>query len=281
MAVVAGVAATAVALTAGGGAGPAPRAGSGSSGSASPSAGPSVRATFSPSARPTPSGHAGQGTITTSPGGGNGGGGGGGTATTPAPPIISLAIDTDPSSPVSVTCGTAPPTVNVTGNITTGQAATVTYQWMRSDGTSSSPKTTTVDPTATAQVIDPVTPSSDSGTLTDTLQITSPARVSKSATVTVSCTYPALAITSGSPLPAGTLYASYSAQVSASGGDSSHQWSASGLPSGLSIDPASGVISGDPQATGSFTVTVTVTDGESTPQSASATLSLTIYSNIQ
>jgi len=178
-----------------------------------------------------------------------------------------------------VTCGTVPPTVNFIGNIATNQAATVTYQWTRSDGTSSGLMTTTVDPTATTQVIDPVTPSSDNGTLTETLRVTSPVNVSGQASVTISCTYPTLAISTGS-LPDGTIYSSYSAQAGATGGDGSYQWSASGLPPGLSMD-AAGAITGDPQSTGTFTATISVTDGESTPQSATATASLTISTNIR
>jgi hypothetical protein len=90
-----------------------------------------------------------------------------------------------------------------------------------------------------------------------------------------SCDYPPLSITTGS-LPRGSIHSSYSAKVSVTGGHSNYQWSASGLPSGLSIDPASGVISGDPQETGSFTVIVTVTDGEHTPQLTIGMVSLTI-----
>ena len=282
LALVAGVAATAVALTGGGGPGPAR---SSPAANSSQHGGPSATAVASASASPTPSRTPSAGATASGPGrsttappaganGGGGNGGGGGTTTTPPAPTISLTVDTDPSSPVSVTCGTTPSTVNFIGNITTDQAATVTYQWTRSDGTSSGPKTTTVDPTATTQVIDPVTPSSDNGTLTDTLQLSSPVSVTRQATVDISCSYPSLSVSTGS-LPNGTQYSSYSAQVSATGGDGNYQWSASGLPPGLSIDGA-GAITGDPQATGTFSVTVTVTDGESAPQSAMATLSLTV-----
>jgi phosphatidylinositol-3-phosphatase len=48
-------------------------------------------------------------------------------------------------------------------------------------------------------------------------------------------------------------------QLSASGGTPPYQWTATGLPPGLSIS-TSGVISGTPTVTGTFTVTATATD---------------------
>ena len=50
-------------------------------------------------------------------------------------------------------------------------------------------------------------------------------------------------------------------------------YSASGLPAGLGIDPATGLISGTPTTAGVSGVTVTVTDGE---DNASATFSWTL-----
>lgn len=44
-------------------------------------------------------------------------------------------------------------------------------------------------------------------------------------------------------------------------------WSATGLPTGLSIGPASGLISGTPTVAGAFSSTITVTDGNTTPVS--------------
>jgi len=47
-------------------------------------------------------------------------------------------------------------------------------------------------------------------------------------------------------LPNGTVNVSYNATVVASGGNPDYTWSATGLPSGLSINPSTGVISGTP-----------------------------------
>ena len=48
-------------------------------------------------------------------------------------------------------------------------------------------------------------------------------------------------------------------------------WSASGLPSGLTINAATGLITGTPSSAGTFSSTVTVTDGNTTPVSTSFT----------
>jgi 5'-nucleotidase len=69
----------------------------------------------------------------------------------------------------------------------------------------------------------------------------------------------------------------YSAALSATGGNGTYQWSATGLPTGLTLDQASGTISGNPTTEGTYPITVTVTDTESpTPQSMTTTATLTV-----
>ena len=83
-------------------------------------------------------------------------------------------------------------------------------------------------------------------------------------------------------LPSGQQGAQYSTSVTVSGGDNSYTLSSvSGLPDGLSASVAGGTltISGTTQGAGSFTVGVSVNDGESTPQSASASYTLYIHPN--
>jgi alpha-tubulin suppressor-like RCC1 family protein len=62
-------------------------------------------------------------------------------------------------------------------------------------------------------------------------------------------------------LPAGELGLPYSAQAQGTGGAAPYKWSAAGLPPGISIDPENGAISGTPTAAGTYTPTVTLTDG--------------------
>lgn len=69
-----------------------------------------------------------------------------------------------------------------------------------------------------------------------------------------------------SSLPDAALGVSYSATVTASGGTGTKTWSASNLPSGLSIDAASGIISGIPvtRAGSPFAVSINVADASGT-----------------
>jgi trimeric autotransporter adhesin len=87
----------------------------------------------------------------------------------------------------------------------------------------------------------------------------------------------ALSITT-TALAQGVLGSAYSQTLAASGGVTPYTWSvASGtLPPGLSLAPASGVISGTPTAAGVATFTIQVADSQSTPATATATFSLTI-----
>jgi len=66
----------------------------------------------------------------------------------------------------------------------------------------------------------------------------------------------------------GTVGTATSVQVSASGGTAPYTWSATGLPTGLSIG-ASGLISGTPSAAGTFAVNVRATDAAGLTGSAS------------
>ena len=85
-----------------------------------------------------------------------------------------------------------------------------------------------------------------------------------------------LAITTTS-LPGGTAGVAYTGAVTASGGTTPYTFSASGLPSGLTISSSTGAITGTTTTVGTATVSVTVTDSTTpTAQTATSSLSITI-----
>lgn len=70
---------------------------------------------------------------------------------------------------------------------------------------------------------------------------------------------PQLQIITGS-LPPATVGTAYSVQLNATGGQAPYNWSATGLPPGLTCSPT-GLISGTPTGSGgTFSPTITVTD---------------------
>ena len=104
----------------------------------------------------------------------------------------------------------------------------------------------------------------------------------KTATATVTMTVAAavatpavLAITTSS-LPSGTQGAAYSNAVVATGGTTPYSWSitSGSLPAGLSLTVSTGLISGTPTASGTFSFTASVRDSGSPVQSKSVNLSL-------
>src|SRR5690606_4401597 len=70
-------------------------------------------------------------------------------------------------------------------------------------------------------------------------------------------------------LPVGSVGVPYTAALAAAGGTAPYSWTAVGLPEGLSLDAASGQITGTPTTAGTADVAVTVLDahgyGTTTP----------------
>ncbi len=85
----------------------------------------------------------------------------------------------------------------------------------------------------------------------------------------------ALTITSPPALPSGTLNTSYAIALVATGGQAPYLWSVVGaLPTGLSLNPSTGVISGTPAALGSYSITASVTDAPGTFRSQTFTFTV-------
>jgi hypothetical protein len=85
----------------------------------------------------------------------------------------------------------------------------------------------------------------------------------------------ALTITTQSPLPLGTVASSYQRTLTASGGPTPYSWEVNGsLPSGLTLNASTGVLSGTPSAVGLFSFEVQVTDDSNAVASRSFSLAV-------
>jgi hypothetical protein len=79
-------------------------------------------------------------------------------------------------------------------------------------------------------------------------------------------------------LPSGTVSLNYSASLRASGGSGTYRWSigAGALPAGLTLDPATGLISGIPTATGNSTFTARASDANDATNLADRSFTISI-----
>ena len=95
-------------------------------------------------------------------------------------------------------------------------------------------------------------------------------------TLPVTSTAPSLAITPA-VLPATVMGVKYSAALQAQGGTPTYTWSlrSGNLPSGLSLAPTTGMITGVPTSSGTSAFTVQVADKSSPSQTAAAPLAIT------
>jgi hypothetical protein len=86
----------------------------------------------------------------------------------------------------------------------------------------------------------------------------------------------ALTITTSSPLPTGTVGVNYSQTVTATGGSGQYTWSVilGSLPDALTLNPATGVIGGQPSgpATANFAIQVTDTNGATAARAFTLTI---------
>jgi subtilisin family serine protease len=168
-----------------------------------------------------------------------------------------------------------PPVLKLTpSTIYLSQSSTLT--WFAVNSTSCAPSGSWNTPVATSgsQVLTPAA----AGTFTYTLTCMSAAGSQNSSVNLMVQPVSPLGITSSS-LPNGQVGTAYSAVLAATGGIPPYTWSIAGgtLPGGLSLNAATGTISGTPTAAVSgAALTVKVTDSEKTAQSKSTGLSLTI-----
>jgi Putative Ig domain len=148
------------------------------------------------------------------------------------------------SQSYTVVGGTAPYTWTVTNG---------SLPWLTLSPTTATPGPVTLSGTPTQQ-----------GSFTITLQAKDANGAVGTKTVTITIAAGPLKITSANQLPAGTLGSTYSFSMTAVGGTPPYTWSATGLPSGVSISSA-GLISGTISAAGTLSFVVKVTDSATPP----------------
>jgi hypothetical protein len=114
------------------------------------------------------------------------------------------------------------------------------------------------------------------GATTATVQVTDQHGSTASATLGIQV-YAVFGITTDS-LPDGVLAESYNATLGAVGGAAPYTWSTDGLPAGITLDPATGKLSGTPTSAGQTEVEVTVTDGNT--RTATKAVLITIHPEV-
>jgi len=155
----------------------------------------------------------------------------------------------------------------------TATGGTAPYTWSISAGTL--PAGLALD-TATGIISGtPTTAGASNFTVSVSDSATTPRTASLAYTITIQPT-PVLTITT-TTLPAATVDTPYSQTLAASGGTLPYTWSITvgALPAGLTLDPATGIISGTPTTaeTANFTVTVTDSIAATDTQDLSITVS--------
>ena len=233
----------------------------------------------------------------------------------PAALTISTAVGTIAGTPAQTAIGTAKVTVTVTDTSTPQQTATANYTLAIVPATltiltsalpnaivgspytgniavsggvtpftysaSNLPAGLTIN--ATTGAITGVPLQSALGVTSTTFTVhdsTTPNAQSATESIAITTLPGALAITTAT-LATGTVGAAYSGSVAATGGMPPYTFSQTGLPSSLSLNAATGAITGTPVQANLGTVLVTFTVMDSTtpaPQSANAQLNLTIDS---
>ena len=198
----------------------------------------------------------------------------------PGPQLVQIATGSQTTASESFTINAALAiTTNSplpTGTVGVNYSATLmasggsgTYTWSVSSG--SLPGGLTLASATGAITGQPTT----AATANFTIQVTDSTHATASNAFTMTID-PALAITTNSPLPTGTVGVNYAATLMASGGSGTYAWavSAGSLPTGLSLAAATGVISGQPTTEGAPNFTIEVTD--STHATASKAFTMTI-----
>jgi methionine-rich copper-binding protein CopC len=155
----------------------------------------------------------------------------------------------------------------------TGNPTSYTYSWARCD--SSGLNCTAIATTTTY----PLTSADVGFTIRATVTATNATGSNSAASLPTGIVQSLTPSVTTETLPVGSLNASYSATLAASGGTTPYSWSlinSTTLPTGLQLNASTGAITGTPTTTGITNFTVQVTDHNS--QTATKALSITVNS---
>jgi hypothetical protein len=185
---------------------------------------------------------------------------------------VSITVG-DPNQPAPLSIGGPPAFSPVKGilftNTLTATGGTPPYSW--SVATGALPSGIGLNPTTGALSGAPAA----AGSFSATVQVTDSRSQTAQKVLTFTVGLPPVEIVT-SALPAATKGVICNQQLNAAGGKPPYTWSvtAGALPGGLGLAAATGIISGTPNATGSFSFTVTATDADS--HTASKPFSITV-----
>ena len=202
------------------------------------------------------------------------------------PASVTLSLNT--SSSLAVTTALLPQgVINIPYSTTITAAGYNTPFTWASTGLPSGLTLTPNSPTTTATLAGTVTSAFNSAVsiqVTDNLGDTYPFAPLAKANLGLVISASTLQITTNSPLVQGTAGRAYTAPLAATGGSSPYTWSvsplsANSLPSGLSINSSTGVISGTTSFVGTTSFTIRVTD--SIGSHVDKTFSLTFISGLR
>ncbi|BAQ75352.1 cell surface receptor IPT/TIG domain-containing protein [Pseudomonas sp. Os17] len=178
---------------------------------------------------------------------------------------ITIGVQAPVANAVSATVAANSSANPITLNITGGAASSVAIATAASHGTATA--------SGTSITYTPIAGYSGSDSFTYTA--TNAGGTSSPATVTLTVSAPSLVLTPAS-LGAGTAGSAYSATLSATGGTAPYTYAitSGSLPAGLSLNTASGLISGTPTTSGSSNLSITVTDANGATGSQTYTLTI-------